>query len=202
MFTWRLLDQMGTRGIERDRQIPDHRFDVDVGGGLPLVRALGRPPHQILRCRGHELEMQLPSDLRAVRDERGGDVQRHGQDHLRLAQSQAHLVVLVKRDRLRLGHDRVFVGRGWNLVENLLAAQGHGVLDAGDDATGKVQRSYDILAQLISRLEQAEPPHDAPLVRNQIVVGPPARRYVLQVMEGDLELRLRRFLLQKGIRWR
>lgn len=192
---------MRTSRVQCDGQIPDHCLDVNVRGSHPV--AVPGVSHQVLGCGGDELEMQLPADLGTVCGKRRGDMQRHWQDHLRLAESQAHLVVLVEGDRLRLGHRRLVLrgggGGAWHLVHGLLALQSHRVLDARHDATGEVQGAHDVLAQLVRRLEQTKSAHDAPLVRDEVEVGSPACSDVLQVVQGDFQLRLHAPFLQERV---
>lgn len=109
--------------------------------------------------------MQLPTDLGSVRGERGCDMQWDRKDHLRLAESQTHLVVLGECCGLGFAHHWLLLGVcPRHLVHDLFATQRHRVLYTGNDSTGKVQCAHDVLSQSVGRLEETESAHDATLI--------------------------------------
>lgn len=138
MLSRRLLDdEVRTGRVEGDGQIPDHSLDLNVCGRLPVP--IVRLPRQVI-CRGrHELEMQLPTDLGSVRGERGCDMQWDRKDHLRLAESQTHLVVLGECCWLGFTHHWLLLRVcPRHLVHDLFATQRHRVLYTGNDSAGEV----------------------------------------------------------------
>lgn len=142
-------------------------------------------------------------------------MQRNRQNHLRLQQSHTHFVMLRKvhnfagRFPLRL-NDRIRVlvlfrrrcrRSTFRLLrqQNFFALKSHRHLNAANGTARKVQRSHNVLAQFVRRFEQTESTDATAFVRNEIKVRPSSCRYVLQVVQSDLEFRFGFAFFQEGV---
>ena len=190
----RIEDLGGVGGVNCDRKIPHHRFDVNFRWSLPCFTDRSISWHEIRAGCRHELKMQSPPDIDFLGSEWWCHMKWNGQNHLSLEEPDADLVVFRKvGDLSRRILRRVFVF-GWRFAgnfprEDFFALQCNRQLHAANSSTWKVQGSDDVFAELVARFEETKPTDFAASVGNDVEVGSTACCDVLQIFQRDFHFR-------------
>ena len=172
--TW-IEDLGGVGGVNCDREIPDHRFDVDLSRSLPCFTDRSVSWHEFLACCRHELKVQSPPDVDFIGCKRWCYVKWNGQDHLSLEEPDADLMVFSEVGDLSR---RVF---RWVFVfscrfagdfprEDFFALQRNRQLHAANSSTRKVQRSNDVFAKLVAGFKETKATDFAAAVGDNVKV--------------------------------